>query len=572
MEDVENMPPQTVDENGPPSSSQQSSKAHKRRSLSLFVRRARSVVSRGPLTSLTDDALNAQEKSTSKSSNSNSNGKNKSESITSKSKKRLSLTPKLRRSKSVSARGEATDLSLRSVTSTQSSASIPEESDNNNKEQDSTKQSKWNSTSAAARRANARASVISITTEFSLGSEARRVSQFNEDLGFADSITRRVRSERTLAAPPSLTENGSTRSQKSVGSRTNRTGGASSSANGNSGTLADCAITRWNSILGPVDWGQLWTYVESPSRTPFEIQLYKKILQRRLPVNHYRKHRASADHGCMRCNASSETIQHLLFDCPSSISFWKEFLVLLKSALRRPDLCVDESSIPAPGNNSNSRNTPSPLPPSPTTTPLSPESISSSHGVPSPSPNELTPANLEIPVPHSPSSPTSPWSKFTLRDVVFFFPELRPSLKPDELHVLTVMHSAALWALWGARAYPQQSDLLIVNIFRSRLQARIFLEYSNTADGDINGNPNVVDGPGTGSKSGDGSAANGDEESRHSWSSKSSGGSSSNASQLKQRWGSELVSLHEETFGIKLKFLDQKVPSTDELLASIPSI
>ncbi|KAJ3121005.1 hypothetical protein HK098_004068 [Nowakowskiella sp. JEL0407] len=39
-----------------------------------------------------------------------------------------------------------------------------------------------------------------------------------------------------------------------------------------------------------------------------------------------------------------------------------------------------------------------------------------------------------------------------LRDIVLFFPDLTVNLDDDQIHALTVIHSVALWVLWGARS------------------------------------------------------------------------------------------------------------------------
>jgi hypothetical protein len=41
--------------------------------------------------------------------------------------------------------------------------------------------------------------------------------------------------------------------------------------------------------------------------------------------------------------------------------------------------------------------------------------------------------------------------EITLRDVVYFFPNLRRRLARDQLHVLNVVHSVALYILWSSR-------------------------------------------------------------------------------------------------------------------------
>ncbi|KAJ3314150.1 hypothetical protein HDV04_000922 [Boothiomyces sp. JEL0838] len=68
--------------------------------------------------------------------------------------------------------------------------------------------------------------------------------------------------------------------------------------------------------------------------------------------------------------------------------------------------------------------------------------------------------------------------EFTLRDTIFFFPELCKTLVPEELHVLTVCHSVALWAIWSMRS-SANADVLLWPCFLSRLEARVFLEYEN---------------------------------------------------------------------------------------------
>ncbi|KAJ3078262.1 hypothetical protein HK102_004614 [Quaeritorhiza haematococci] len=172
-----------------------------------------------------------------------------------------------------------------------------------------------------------------------------------------------------------------------------------------------CATNRWAALCGPVSWPDLWEHVASSSRTPFEQQLFWKILHRRLPVNHYLKDKAGVDRSCPRCSPKdSETIEHVLFQCRLAKAFWNRFHELLQSLLEH-------------------------------------------HNVPT----------------------------ITLRDVVYFFPDLRPSMNEDELHVMNVLHSVALWSLWGARSCSSDSDQLVWTFFRSRLQARVFLEYTSSS-------------------------------------------------------------------------------------------
>ncbi|EGF80401.1 hypothetical protein BATDEDRAFT_24946 [Batrachochytrium dendrobatidis JAM81] len=200
-------------------------------------------------------------------------------------------------------------------------------------------------------------------------------------------------------------------------------------ATGVSQKLRDCldrqarvAKTRWTNTLGtPISWSALFSFVDHASRTPFESQLYWKLLARRLPVNQYlrtiKQPAASPElekseqsvifRGCSRCDSELESIEHVFFECPPVRAFWSRFRILFGAIVSM--------------------------------------------------------SGLELP-------------EITLCDVVLFFPDLRSALCAEELHVLQVMHSVALWSLWGARTMPAGNHMLWQS-FTNRLQARISVEY-----------------------------------------------------------------------------------------------
>ena len=56
------------------------------------------------------------------------------------------------------------------------------------------------------------------------------------------------------------------------------------------------------------------------------------------------------------------------------------------------------------------------------------------------------------------------------------FPDLLQRLVPEELHVLSVCHSIALWALWSVRPH-ENAPQLLWPCFLQRLEARIYIDY-----------------------------------------------------------------------------------------------
>lgn len=82
------------------------------------------------------------------------------------------------------------------------------------------------------------------------------------------------------------------------------------------------AETRWQKIIGTLDsWSDLIRHVDNTEvRSDAEIAVYRKILRRRLEVNHYRTEPSSR--ACSRCG-QDETIEHLLAKCDTSFEFLK---------------------------------------------------------------------------------------------------------------------------------------------------------------------------------------------------------------------------------------------------------
>ncbi|KAI8800326.1 hypothetical protein BJ742DRAFT_85386 [Cladochytrium replicatum] len=186
--------------------------------------------------------------------------------------------------------------------------------------------------------------------------------------------------------------------------------------------FSENSLRRWSSALNApkVTWNELYPHYASPARTPNEAKLYWKVIHRRLQVNHYLKPKsetataqeAAAERACKRCRLKQEeTIEHALFDCPSSRHFWANLSAFLP--------------IMFPGFGGEGY-------------------------------------------------------RITLADAVFFFPNLRTRMNRNDLHALTVIHSVALWALWGSRG-AGTGGASPVNMawtfFLSRIQARISLEF-----------------------------------------------------------------------------------------------
>lgn len=88
------------------------------------------------------------------------------------------------------------------------------------------------------------------------------------------------------------------------------------------------AEQRWALLVGEHNWEELLPHIGNPLyRTRGEEIMYKKILTRRLEVNHY-KTSSKADRLCSYCN-KEETIEHLYAECTSTRAFlaWlREFM------------------------------------------------------------------------------------------------------------------------------------------------------------------------------------------------------------------------------------------------------
>lgn len=83
---------------------------------------------------------------------------------------------------------------------------------------------------------------------------------------------------------------------------------------------AKFAQSRWSTLLGDFNWDQLLPHVENAVyRTRSEEIFYRKLLSRRLEVNHYRTSSAN-DRLCSFCK-EEETIEHLYGDCKSTTIF-----------------------------------------------------------------------------------------------------------------------------------------------------------------------------------------------------------------------------------------------------------
>lgn len=79
--------------------------------------------------------------------------------------------------------------------------------------------------------------------------------------------------------------------------------------------------------------------------------------------------------------------------------------------------------------------------------------------------------------------------EISLKDVIYFFPALRKALSREQLHVLNVVHSVALYNLWSSRyllisnyrsmsyEYDRHGVDLNRETFNMRLSARIEIEY-----------------------------------------------------------------------------------------------
>jgi hypothetical protein len=91
------------------------------------------------------------------------------------------------------------------------------------------------------------------------------------------------------------------------------------------------AKNRWTTKLGPLDWNEFLSRIEE-GRTPLELQLYWKLLQRRLPVNSYLKSKNESSRSCPNCG-ELETIEHAFIECEVVQEFWIDFRSLLSKHL-----------------------------------------------------------------------------------------------------------------------------------------------------------------------------------------------------------------------------------------------
>lgn len=159
------------------------------------------------------------------------------------------------------------------------------------------------------------------------------------------------------------------------------------------------AESRWALLLGEYNWDILLPNVENALyRTRGEEIMYKKILSRRLEVNHYRTANGS-ERQCSYCR-QEETIEHLYGECEST----KKYLGFLRKLI--------------------------------------------SHQL-----------GIEIPV-------------LKLRDLIYFFPQLSPSLNSQQLRILGIAHSLSLLAIWEGRKAKDPSDFAI-QYFNERFYARL---------------------------------------------------------------------------------------------------
>ncbi|KAJ3228374.1 hypothetical protein HK099_002879 [Clydaea vesicula] len=73
------------------------------------------------------------------------------------------------------------------------------------------------------------------------------------------------------------------------------------------------------------------------------------------------------------------------------------------------------------------------------------------------------------------------FQEVSLADVVYLFPKLRPLLNKDQLHVLNVIHSVALWTIWRSRTNNYYCNKMGIDLnwesFTMRLKVRVELEY-----------------------------------------------------------------------------------------------
>jgi hypothetical protein len=91
------------------------------------------------------------------------------------------------------------------------------------------------------------------------------------------------------------------------------------------------AKNRWTTKLGPIDWQVFFSRIET-GKTLIELQLYMKLLQRRLPVNQYLKTSIEENRNCPNCD-EIETIEHCFYQCETVQQFWNKFGILLSQHL-----------------------------------------------------------------------------------------------------------------------------------------------------------------------------------------------------------------------------------------------
>ncbi|KAI9209003.1 uncharacterized protein BJ171DRAFT_577352 [Polychytrium aggregatum] len=91
------------------------------------------------------------------------------------------------------------------------------------------------------------------------------------------------------------------------------------------------ASASWAPKCGYTNWPLLIPLLKADGRTPFESELYWKILFRKLPVNSVLRNPVTVT--CPHC-AETETLEHFIIECPNSRQFWRQVGAVLSQAVR----------------------------------------------------------------------------------------------------------------------------------------------------------------------------------------------------------------------------------------------
>ena len=95
-------------------------------------------------------------------------------------------------------------------------------------------------------------------------------------------------------------------------------------------TSIPSSISYWNNLFDDIKWSYVWSLPQKFFLTNKVKEISYKIIQRFYPVKCFlKKFRSDIDTSCSFCEASSETVDHLFWECPFSRSFWNNIDALI---------------------------------------------------------------------------------------------------------------------------------------------------------------------------------------------------------------------------------------------------